>query len=308
VIVALAGGVGAARFLEGLVRVVSPEEITVVVNTGDDAEFYGLYVSPDIDIVLYTLAGIVNPENGWGIQGDSFHALEMLGRLGRETWFQLGDRDLATLIHRSDMLRRGLPLSDVTAHIATALGVRSRILPMSDQPVRTTVRTPEGWLAFQEYFVKLRTEPDVLEIAYTGAEHARPAPGVLEAIEAAHAVVLCPSNPLVSIGTTLAVPGIRAALLATEAPIVAISPIVGGGTIKGPADRMMRGLGLEVSPLGIAHAYRDFLDALVLDSQDAPVAGEVEKLGIRTHVTDTIMRSIQIKEQLARETLAAVLG
>ncbi|HEX3244418.1 MAG TPA: 2-phospho-L-lactate transferase CofD family protein, partial [Chloroflexota bacterium] len=194
------------------------------------------------------------------------------------------------------------------AQIATALGVRSRILPMSDQPVRTTVRTPEGWLAFQEYFVKLRTEPDVLEIAYTGAEHARPAPGVLEAIEAAHAVVLCPSNPLVSIGTTLAVPGIRAALLATEAPIVAISPIVGGGTIKGPADRMMRGLGLEVSPLGIAHAYRDFLDALVLDSQDAPVAGEVEKLGIRTHVTDTIMRSIQIKEQLARETLAAVLG
>jgi LPPG:FO 2-phospho-L-lactate transferase len=308
VIVALAGGVGAARFLEGLVQVVSPEEITVVVNTGDDAEFYGLYVSPDIDIVLYTLAGIVNPENGWGIQGDSFHALEMLGRLGRETWFQLGDRDLATLIHRSDMLRRGLPLSDVTAHIATALGVRSRILPMSDQPVRTTVRTPDGWLAFQEYFVKLRTEPDVLEIAYTGAEHARPAPGVLEAIEAAHAVVLCPSNPLVSIGTTLAVPGIRAALLATEAPIVAISPIVGGGTIKGPADRMMRGLGLEVSPLGIAHAYRDFLDALVLDSQDAPVAGEVEKLGIRTHVTDTIMRSIQIKEQLARETLAAVLG
>ncbi|HEX3245070.1 MAG TPA: 2-phospho-L-lactate transferase CofD family protein, partial [Chloroflexota bacterium] len=207
-IVALAGGVGAARFLEGLVQVVSPEEITVVVNTGDDAEFYGLYVSPDIDIVLYTLAGIVNPENGWGIQGDSFHALEMLGRLGRETWFQLGDRDLATLIHRSDMLRRGLPLSDVTAHIATALGVRSRILPMSDQPVRTTVRTPDGWLAFQEYFVKLRTEPDVLEIAYTGAENARPAPGVLEAVEAADAVVLCPSNPLVSIGTTLAVPGI----------------------------------------------------------------------------------------------------
>jgi LPPG:FO 2-phospho-L-lactate transferase len=306
VILALAGGVGAARFLEGLVRTAPPETVTVVVNTGDDAEFYGLYVSPDIDIVVYTLAGMVNPLQGWGIHGDSFNTLEMLGRLGRETWFQLGDRDLGTLIHRTDLLRRGLTLSEATAQIATALGVRARILPMSDEPVRTTVRTADGWLAFQEYFVKLHTQPDVLEIAYSGAEKARPAPGVLEAITEAETIVLCPSNPLVSIGTTLAVPGIRDALVSTSARIVAISPIVGGGTIKGPADRMMRGLGMEVSPVGVARAYRDFLDVLVLDKQDADVAESVQQLGIRTHVTDTIMRDLEIKERLARETLAAV--
>jgi LPPG:FO 2-phospho-L-lactate transferase len=287
--------------------VVPPETVTVVVNTGDDADFYGLHVSPDVDIVVYTLAGIVNPLQGWGIHRDSFNTLEMLGRLGRETWFQLGDRDLATLIHRSDLLKRGLTLSEVTAQIATALGVRARILPMSDQPVRTTVRTSDGWLAFQEYFVKLRTEPDVLEIAYTAAEASRPAPGVLEAIAAAEAIVLCPSNPLVSIGTTLAVPGIRAALISTSAPVVAISPIVGGGTIKGPADRMMRGLGMEVSPVGVAEAYRDFLDVLVLDEQDAELVEQVELLGIRAHVTDTIMRDLEIKQRLARETLGTVI-
>ena len=307
-IVALAGGVGAARFLEGLVRVAPPETVTVIVNTGDDAEFYGLHVSPDVDIVVYTLAGIVNTEHGWGITGDSFNALEMLDRLGRETWFQLGDRDLATLIHRTDLLRRGLSLSEATAQIATALGVRSRILPMSDQPVRTTVRTAAGWLAFQEYFVKLRTEPEVLEIAYSGADISQPAPGVVEAIHTAEAIVLCPSNPLVSIGTNLAVPGIRESLVASSASVVAISPIVGGGTIKGPADRMMRGLGMEVSPVGVARAYQDFLDVLVLDVQDAHYAHEIEQLGIRTLVTDTIMRTLDIKERLASETLATVLA
>ena len=289
-------------------RVVPPESVTVIVNTGDDAEFYGLHVSPDIDIVLYTLAGLVNQEHGWGIRGDSFNTLEMLARLGRETWFQLGDRDLATLIHRTDLLRRGLTLSDVTAQIATALGVRARILPMSDEPVRTRVRTPDGWLAFQEYFVKLRTEPEIIEIAYLGADAASPAPGVLQAIAAADAIVLCPSNPLVSIGTTLAVPGIRDALVNTSAPIVGISPIVGGGTIKGPADRMMRGLGMEVSPVGVALAYADFLDVLVLDMQDAHVVGDVERLGVKTYVTDTIMRDLDVKERLAQAALAAVMA
>ncbi|MFN0070105.1 MAG: 2-phospho-L-lactate transferase [Chloroflexota bacterium] len=307
-IVALAGGVGAARFLEGLVKVVPPESVTVVVNTGDDAEFYGLHVSPDIDIVVYTLAGIVNSAQGWGIAGDTFNTLEMLGRLGRETWFQLGDRDLATLIHRTDLLHRGLSLSEATAQIATALGVRVRILPMSDSAVRTTVRTPDGWLPFQEYFVKQRTEPEVLEIAYTGADAALPAPRVLESIASADTVILCPSNPLVSIGTTLAVPGMRDALRETRATIVAVSPIVGGGTIKGPADRMMRGLGMEVSPVGVARAYEDFLDALVLDEQDAAYAAEIEALGIRARVTDTIMRDIIAKERLARETVSAAIS
>lgn len=305
-IVTLAGGVGAARFLEGLVRAVPPESVTAIVNTGDDAEFYGLHVSPDIDIVLYTLAGMVNQEQGWGLAGDTFLSLEMLGRLGRETWFRLGDRDLATLIHRSDLLRRGLSLSEVTAQIATALGVRCRVLPMSDQPVRTMVRTPTGWLAFQEYFVKQRTEPEVLELAFSGAEESAAAPGVLEAIQAAEAILIAPSNPLVSIGTILAVPGVREALRSTPASIVAISPIVGGGTIKGPADRMMRGLGMEVSPAGIARAYRDFLDALVLDEQDTAIASDVEALGIRAVVTDTMMRDLDVKTRLAQTTLASI--
>lgn len=303
VIVALAGGVGAARFLQGLIQVVPPEEVTVIVNTGDDAEFYGLHVSPDVDIVTYTLAGLANEAQGWGLMGDTYASLEMLARLGRETWFSLGDKDLATLIHRTELLRRGLTLSEVTAQIATALGVRCRLIPMTDDRMQTRVLTPGGWLAFQEYFVKERTAPDVLEIAYAGVESARPADGVLEAFARADAVIVCPSNPLVSIGTILAVPGVRDALKVTPAPVVAISPIVGGETIKGPADRMMRGLDMEVSPLGVATAYCDFLNAMVLDNQDAAIAPSVDALGIKTAVTDTIMRDATVKRRLAEITL-----
>jgi LPPG:FO 2-phospho-L-lactate transferase len=305
-VVALAGGVGAARFLEGLVRVVEPAGLTVIVNTGDDAEFYGLYVSPDVDIVLYTLAGLVDPAQGWGVQGDTYHLQEMLGSYGRETWFRLGDRDLATHVHRTDLLRRGATLSQVADDLRRGLGLELTILPMSDQPVRTRVRTPDGWLPFQEYFVKRRAQDEVLEIGLDGVEAAIPAPGVLEAIRAADAVVLCPSNPLVSIGTILAVPGVRGALRECSGGRVAISPIVGGGTIKGPADRMMRGLGMEVSAVGVAEAYRDFLDVLVLDGQDRDLAPRVEALGIRAIVTDTIMRDLDTKLALAETTVAAV--
>ncbi len=305
-VVALSGGVGAARFLQGLVRVVPPECITAIVNTGDDSEFYGLHVSPDIDIVLYTLAGLVDSEQGWGVVDDTFNALQMLEQYGLESWFRLGDRDLATQIHRTELLRGGQTLSQVTDHLRNRLNVTSLVVPMSDQPVRTWIRTPEGWLPFQEYFVKRRTADDVLDIEVRGAAEACPAPEVIEALDAADRVVICPSNPLVSIGTILAVPGIRDALRRCGAPVVAISPIVGGATLKGPADRMMRAAGMEVSAVGVARAYADFLDVMVLDEQDRTLAPRVESLGIRAVVTDTIMRDLHAKERLAWATLAAL--
>jgi LPPG:FO 2-phospho-L-lactate transferase len=302
-VVVLAGGVGAARFLEGVVQVVDPSRVTVIVNTGDDAEFYGLTVSPDVDIVLFTLAGIVEPSQGWGVRDDTFNALDMLEKLGRERWFLLGDRDLAVHIHRTELLRQGLTPSEVTDDLRRRLGLEVRVLPMTDQPVRTTIRTPDGWLPFQEYFVKRRQQDDVLEIRYDGAEEAMPAPGLLDAIHAAAVVLISPSNPLVSVGTILALPGVRDALRTTDATIVGVSPIVGGATIKGPADRMMRGLGMEVSAVGVARAYADFLDVLVIDQQDADLAAGVEAEGVRAVVTDTIMRSLDVKGALAQVTL-----
>lgn len=308
VIVVLAGGVGAARFLEGLVRVVPPSEIVVVGNTADDAEFYGLHVSPDLDIVCYTLAGIVEERQGWGVRGDTTAVLEGLRRYGHDTWFLLGDRDLATHIHRTHLLRQGVPLSAVTDSIRRALGIECRIVPMSDDRVETMVRTPAGWLAFQEYFVRRRAADEVLEIAFAGIERARPAPGVLEAIGAAAMVLIAPSNPIVSIGPILAVPGVRAALRESPARVAAVSPIVGGVAIKGPADRMLRALGHDVSPAGVAMAYQDILDALVLDRVDAALAPRVEEMGIVAVVTDTIMRDLPSKEALARAALAAAGG
>jgi LPPG:FO 2-phospho-L-lactate transferase len=299
----LAGGVGAARFLEGVVQVVDPSRVTVIVNTGDDAEFYGLTVSPDVDIVLFTLAGIVEPSQGWGVCDDTFNALDMLEKLGRERWFLLGDRDLAVHIHRTELLRKGLTPSDVTDDLRRRLGLVVRVLPMSDQSVRTSIRTPDGWLPFQEYFVKRRQEDDVLEIRYDGAEDASPAPGLLDVINDAAVVLISPSNPLVSVGTILSLPGVRDALRTTDAKIVGVSPIVGGATIKGPADRMMRGLGMEVSAVGVARAYADFLDVLVIDEQDADLVAGVEAEGVRAVVTDTIMRTLDVKRSLAQVTL-----
>ncbi|HZO30109.1 MAG TPA: 2-phospho-L-lactate transferase [Chloroflexota bacterium] len=302
-VVVLAGGVGAARFLEGVVQVVDPSRVTVIVNTGDDAEFYGLTVSPDVDIVLFTLAGIVEPSQGWGVRDDTFNALDMLDRLGRERWFLLGDRDLAVHIHRTELLRQGRTPSEVTDDLRRRLDLGVRILPMSDQPVRTTIRTPDGWLPFQEYFVKRRQQDEVLEIRYDGSSDALPAPGLLDAINDAAVVLISPSNPLVSVGTILSLPGIREALRSTDATIVGVSPIVGGATIKGPADRMMRGLGMEVSAVGVARAYADFLDVLVIDQQDADLAAGVEAEGVRAVVTDTIMRTLDVKRALAQVAL-----
>jgi LPPG:FO 2-phospho-L-lactate transferase len=302
-VVVLCGGVGAARFLEGLVRVVDAETVTAIVNVADDAQFHSLHVSPDIDTVLYTLAGIVDPDQGWGVRADTHVLQTALARLGRDTWFQLGDRDIATHIHRTALLREGVPLTEVTARLARSLGVRARILPSSDERQATMVRTDSGWLAFQEYFVHRRQQDTVREVRFDGA--GTPAPGVIEAIAAARVVLLAPSNPIVSIGPILALAGVRAELSHTPAPIVAISPIVGGEALKGPAAAMLASLGHEVSPVGVARLYADFLDAMVLDERDAALASHVESAGPRAVIAPTIMRDLPAKEHLARVALAA---
>jgi LPPG:FO 2-phospho-L-lactate transferase len=305
-IVVLAGGVGAARFLQGLVQVVAPEWVTVVVNTADDVTLHGLHVSPDVDSVLYHLAGLADEARGWGVRDESFHALDMLARYGQETWFQLGDRDLGTHVYRTLLLREGLTLSAAIDQMRRRLEIGCRLLPMTDAPVTTYVQTPVGWLPFQEYFVRRHTEDDVLGVEVRGIERAAPAPGVLEAIGAAAGVILAPSNPVVSIGPILAVPGLRAALAGTRARRVAVSPIVGGAALKGPADRMLRTLGWEVSAVGVAARYRDLLDAFVLDTVDAALAPRVAALGVEPVVTDTIMRGAAEKAALARATLGAL--
>lgn len=305
-VVVLAGGVGAARFLDGLAGVIPAAEITVIGNTGDDLEVRGLCVSPDLDTVTYTLAGVVDPARGWGLAGDTFECLDRLERFGCETWFRLGDRDLATHIHRTSLLRSGLPLSDVTLRIARSLGVRSRILPMSDDRVRTWVETDQGRFDFQTYFVKRQSRDQVTGVEFVGAETAQPAPDVVEEIRAAKAVIIAPSNPVISIGPILAVPGIREALRKTKAAVAAISPIVAGRALKGPTTRMMEGLGMEASALSVAELYRDFADFFVLDQQDKALSGRVETLGMKPVITNTVMASAVLKKELARTTLRAM--
>lgn len=302
----LAGGVGAARLLEGLVQVIPPEDITVISNTGDDEEFFGLHVSPDIDIVIYTLAGAIDREKGWGLEGETFTALGALSRFGYETWFNLGDADMATHAHRTQMLRAGATLSAATRSIADAYGLRMHVLPVSDDRIRTLVDTDAGTLSFQEYFVKRRTADDVRAVRFDGAQDARPAPGVLDAIANADAVIIAPSNPVVSIGPLLAIPGVRDALRDTRATVAAVSPIVAGRTIKGPADRMMATLGMRADAAGVAATYADFLDVLVFDEQDAALAGDVAATGVRAVVEQTVMRGPSEKRALAEAVLRAV--
>ena len=307
-IAVLAGGVGAARFLRGLIDVVDPASVTVIGNTADDEEFLGLHVSPDIDTVVYTLAGVVEPEHGWGLAGDSYACLEQAARLGEASWFRLGDADLATHVQRTLLLRDGGTLSEATDVIARAFGLACRLLPMSDDPVRTIVTTDAGELPFQEYFVRRRWQDEVLALRFDGVEEARPAPGVLEAIAEAEAVIVAPSNPLVSIGPILAVPGVRPALRDTEATVVAVSPIIGGRALKGPADRMLASLGHEPTAVGIARLYADFLNVLVLDQEDVALAPAVASEGVRPVVTDTIMRDDASRRALAEATLEGILS
>jgi len=307
-VVVLAGGVGGAKLAEGF-QAIARDRLTVIVNTADDTERHGLLVCADHDTVMYTLAGLENPELGWGLAGDSWTVMGALERYGEEGWFRLGDRDLATHIVRTERLRRGERLTDVCRHLQAQLGVVAAILPMADEPVRTEVRTDDGWIAFQDYFVRLRQAPDVREVRFAGIESARPTPDVLAALGVADIVVIAPSNPIVSIGPILAVPGMIEALAtarARGAPIVAVSGIVGGKALKGPADRMLASLGLEPSALGVARGYAGLIDAFVVDTIDVALAPEVEALGIRPVVTGTIMTDDASRARLARSLLAEV--
>src|SRR5579872_6909525 len=304
-IVVLAGGVGAARFLQGLVQVVPQEQIIVIGNTGDDRTFYGLHVSPDLDIVTYTLAGVVDETQGWGVRNDTYQTMHQLTFYGNEDWFMLGDRDIATHIHRTNLLRQGKTLSEVTEDIRQHFGLQIRLLPMTDNPVATHIRTPSGLLHFEEYMVKRRSEDEVQDVVFVGSEAAKPAPGVLDAIKEAEAILIAPSNPIVSIGSILSVPGIHDALHEASGMVVAVSPIIGGAPIKGPADKLMRGLHMDVSAVGVARCYRDFLDVMVIDTQDAHLASDIEDLGIPTMVTNTIMSDMEAKRVLAENVLQA---
>ncbi len=302
-IVVLAGGVGAARFLQGLVQVVPQERLTVIVNTGDDRDFYGLHVSPDLDIVMYTLSGLVDETHGWGIRNDTYNTMQQLTKYGNEDWFMLGDRDLATHIHRTNLLRQGKSLSEITDELRKKFGLAMHILPMSDQSVTTHIQTPVGLLHFQQYMVKRRCSDAVLDVVFVGASESRPAYGVLDAIKDAEAILIAPSNPIVSIGSILAIPGIHDALHEASGMVVAISPIVAGAPIKGPADKLMLGLKMEVSPVGVARCYRDFLDVMVIDKQDEHLLGAIEDLGIPAIATNTIMYDSEAKKALAQKVL-----
>ena len=303
----LAGGVGGAKLAEGIQAIVG-RRLTVVVNTADDTERHGLLVCPDHDTVLYTLAGLENEEFGWGLAGDSWTTMTALERYGEEGWFRLGDLDLATHIVRTDRLRRGGRLTEVLLGLQASLGLQATILPMTDEPVRTQVRTDDGWLDFQDYFVRLRQAPDVREVRFVGSEGARPTAEVAVAIDAADIVVVAPSNPIVSIGPILAVPGLPELLLAARrrgARIVGVSGIIGGKALKGPADRMLASLGHEPSALGVARGYAGLIDTFVLDTVDAALGPAVEALGMRAVVTDTIMTDDASRARLAAEVLGA---
>lgn len=304
-VTALAGGVGAARFLRGLVGAVAAEDVTIIGNTGDDATFHGLHISPDLDIVTYTLAGEIGA-SGWGFDGDTTHALEMMSSYGIDTWFTLGDRDIGTHLARTTWLREGTPLSEVTDRIRRSLGVEARIIPMSDDPVRTKIVTAEGIeREFQEYFVRFGHSEDVSAVRFDGAEQARPAPGVLDALAGAQRIVICPSNPVVSIAPILAVPGIREALRRRRGDVVAVSPIVQGAALKGPADRMLPVVGAEVSASGVAGLYQDICATFVVDRRDRSEATKVEALGMRCIVAETVMDTVEIATSLAQQVLAA---
>jgi LPPG:FO 2-phospho-L-lactate transferase len=307
-IVALAGGIGASKLLVGLNQSMDPRDLTIVVNTGDDITMHGLAISPDLDIVTYSLAGLVNHETGWGFGDESFRALDQLGVYGRPVWFHLGDRDLATHIHRTAMLSEGATLSAVAESVRSSLGVKARIIPMSDQPVPTMIETDDGRLHFQEYLVQKRAEPVVRGISFEGIEEARPAPGVVESIERARGIILCPSNPLISIGPILAVHRVREALRRRRDSAVAVCPIVGGKSLKGPSDKMLVQLGFDASCYGVARIYQDICATFVIDSSDAAERSRIEGLGMRVVIHPTVMRTIEDKICLAKNVLRLFAG
>ena len=307
-VLALAGGVGGAKLVLGLSRLLPPDQLVIVVNTGDDECFHGLHVSPDLDTVMYTLAGLADPEKGWGLTGETFNALEMLGRYGADTWFNLGDRDLATHIRRTQLLHQGATLSEATAELCQRLGIAHRIVPMSDEPVRTMLDTEDGELPMQQYFVKQLAEPKVRAVRYAGAESALPSPGFQGALDQAKLVVFCPSNPFLSLDPILAIPGVRESLKGFTGHRVAVSPIVGGAALRGPAAKIMSELGHEVSSVGVARRMTDICDIFFIDDQDSGLSPAIAALGIKPVPAPTIMISEADKVGLARRVLAVGAG
>jgi len=302
-ITVLAGGTGAAKFIRGLIEILPPEELTIIGNTGDDCVVWALHVSPDLDTIMYLLADLLDEERGWGIKGDTFACLEAMKRYDEPTWFQLGDRDLATHIERTVGLHEGWTLSEVTERLGRSLGVRVRILPMTNDRVETRIHTPQGTLSFQEFFVRERWSSEVTSVEFHGRERAQPSPGVIEAIRASDGVVIAPSNPITSIGPILSVKGIRQALVDTPAQVIAISPIVGGQAVSGPTGKLMKAFGYEVSALGVAQVYRDFLDVLIIDEHDVALGTEIERLDVRVVRAHTIMHDLAAKVSLAKEPM-----
>jgi len=305
-IVVLTGGTGGAKLIEGLAAETDPAELTIICNTGDDAIFHGLYVSPDIDTITYTLAGLTDSDKGWGIKDDTFNALDLLGRLGDDTWFRLGDKDLATHITRTRLLNEGFRLSQATDRIRRALGIKATILPMADERVETRVQTPQGEISFQEFFVRERWSREVTAIRFDGVESSHPGPGVLEAIHHAEAIIVCPSNPITSIGPIVAVPGIRSALTETAAAVVGVSPLIGSTAISGPAHKLMKASGWKASALGVAQCYSDFLDTFLIAEEDKDLVEAIAAANIETTCTNIRMTTLADKRRLAREVLALV--
>jgi LPPG:FO 2-phospho-L-lactate transferase len=300
----LTGGTGGAKFVDGLRRVIPAEELTIIVNTGDDHVWWGLYVSPDIDSIVYVLADLLSSERGWGVRGDTFHCLQAMKELGEDAWFSVGDRDLATHLLRTQLLSKGQTLSTATSYIAKKFGLRSRILPMSDMRVETRIDTPAGDLSFEEYFVKRWYQDPVDSVRFAGASEAEPTPGVVEAIASAQAVLIAPSNPVTSIGPILSVPGIREALQTTRSNVLAVSPIIGNAAVTGPAANLMTAQGLPVSIAGVAKAYEDFLDILIADESDAVDAQSLTCDGLQVQCTNILMRNNEDKARIARAALA----
>lgn len=302
-VVALAGGVGGAKLADGLYGTLPPHTLSIIGNTADDFTLWGLRISPDLDTVLYTLAGIANPLTGWGIAGDTWTTLEALQRLGVDTWFRVGDQDFATHIRRTELLNGGLGLTEVMAQFVSAFDLHTRLLPMCDAPVATMVDTPVGQLGFQDYFVRRRHADDVLGVQFDGIEQAQVSTAVQQALDGADAVVFCPSNPIVSIGPILAVQGLRDALRNLRIPRVAVSPLIGGAALKGPADKMLTDLGFESTSLGVARMYADVLDGIVIDTVDQALVDPIKELGMKVLVTDTIMREPADRRRLAQEVM-----
>ncbi len=302
-ITVLTGGSGGAKFVDGLRKILPPERLTLIVNTGDDFEWWGLHISPDVDSITYVLADLLSKERGWGVQDDTFLCLDRMKKMGEPSWFQVGDRDLALHLLRTQLIKQGRTLTDATAEIAAKLGIRSTILPMTNHPIETRITTPTGEISFQEYFVRRHYQDKVLAVRFRGVEVAQPAPGVIDAILSAETVLLAPSNPVTSIGPILAVPGIRDALRLTQASVAAISPIVGGAAVTGPAGALMGARDLPVSLAGVAKTYEDFLDLLIADEGDGQEAQELRHPRLRVLCTKTIMKTENDRAQLAKAVL-----